>query len=60
MSAGALGGGISGSGPSMFLLCSTAETADAAAAAIDRVYSATGIAYNVYTSGISTDGVRII
>ncbi len=58
LAAGALGGGISGSGPSMFMLSTSRESADVVAAAIRSVYSLTGIEFIIYVSQISTDGVR--
>ena len=58
--AGALGGGISGSGPSMFMISETAETADAVALAMKSVYAETGIDFNVYQSQIHSEGVRFI
>jgi homoserine kinase len=59
LAAGALGGGISGSGPSMFMLSSSRDTAGAAAAAIRAVYEITDIEFNIYVSEISSDGVRV-
>ncbi len=56
--AGALGGGISGSGPSMFMLSTSRDIADSVAAAIEKVYSATELDFNIYVSEISTKGVR--
>ena len=58
--AGALGGGISGSGPSMFMLSTTIETAEQVRQAIDLVYSTTGILFNTYVSAIEPGGVRIV
>lgn len=58
LEAGALGGGISGSGPSMFMLSKTLDAAEGVRQAIDEVYSKTGLEFNIYTSGIQTDGVR--
>jgi homoserine kinase len=57
--AGALGGGISGSGPSMFLLCKTREIAEASAAAVSTIYETTGIEHNVHVSDVAREGVRI-
>lgn len=58
--AGALGGGISGSGPSMFMLSQTRETAEAVERSMHRVFGETGIEFNTYVSDISADGVRFI
>lgn len=57
--AGALGGGISGSGPSMFMLSDSAATAEAVRSAMESVYSQTSIAFNIYVSQISPDGVKV-
>lgn len=59
LAAGALGGGISGSGPSMFMLSDSREKAVAAAAAIRPVYETTSIEFNIYVSEISANGVKI-
>jgi len=58
--AGALGGGISGSGPSIFMISSSLETAQAVRRAMKEVYSTTGIEFNLYVSGIEREGVRIV
>jgi len=60
LAAGALGGGISGSGPSIFTLSPTDETAKNVEAAMRDVYSRTGIEFNTYVSDISVEGVRFI
>ena len=52
ISAGAIGGGISGSGPSMFMLSKTRERAEIVRAAIGEAYETTGIAFNTYVSEI--------
>jgi homoserine kinase len=59
MSAGSLGGGISGSGPSMFMLCDSSATAESVRNAMDAVYSKTSIDFNIYVSEISPSGVRL-
>lgn len=58
LAAGALGGGISGSGPSMFMLCESAATAESVRSAMHAVYSRSGIEFNIYVSEISADGVK--
>ena len=58
--AGALGGGISGSGPSIFMLSETEETADLVAAAMSSVYGETGIDFNTHVSEICRNGVRFV
>ena len=57
---GALGCGISGSGPSIFSLCHGNETAQDVAKAIKNVYSKTSIPFEVYVSGINTEGIKIL
>lgn len=60
LKAGALGGGISGSGPSMFMLSETLERAKSVEAAMQQVYSTTGIEFHTYVSKINPDGVKVI
>jgi homoserine kinase len=60
LKAGALGGGISGSGPSIFMLSGDADTADQIEKAMHSVYSQTGIQFNTYVSEISGQGVRVL
>jgi homoserine kinase len=59
MIAGAIGGGISGSGPSMFMLSETNETAIAIDNAMSGAYSTTGITFNTYVSQVDPTGVRL-
>lgn len=58
--AGALGGGISGSGPSMFFLCKGLESADAVKVAVAETYASTSIEFNIYLSKVASEGARII
>ncbi|HKP70205.1 MAG TPA: homoserine kinase [Pyrinomonadaceae bacterium] len=60
MRAGAFGGGISGSGPSVFMLSQSAETAARVAEALTAVYSATDTEFKTYISPIAAEGVRFI
>jgi len=60
MSKGALGCGISGSGPSIFALSKGTETANHVAAAIREVYNTTGLAFDIHVSKINDQGVKII
>jgi len=60
LEAGALGGGISGSGPSIFMLSKNEATAYEVEKAMKEVYTATGIAYHTYVTTINTQGVKII
>lgn len=57
--AGALGGGISGSGPSVFMLSKTYETALAVAAVMNNIYYRLGIDKNTYVTNINPLGVSI-
>ena len=59
LAAGAMGGGISGSGPSIFMLSRTRETADAVAAAMSEVYMQTDIKIHTYVSPIASNGVTV-
>lgn len=56
--AGALGGGISGSGPSVFMLSENIETAQKVEKAMRDVYETTRIDFNVYVTKINAEGVR--
>ncbi len=58
--AGALGAGISGSGPSIFSLSKGFETANHVKDAMKKVYSKTGIDFDIHLTKINVDGVRII
>jgi|TARA_B110000238_G_scaffold200813_1_gene252506 homoserine kinase len=60
MNAGALGCGISGSGPSIFSLSKGLDTANKVAEEINKIYSKTGIEFDIYVSKINTEGVKII
>lgn len=57
---GALGTGISGSGPSIFSLCEGFETANTIKQAIKEVYNKTQIDYEIYVSAINLEGVKIM
>jgi homoserine kinase len=59
LKAGALGGGISGSGPSVFMLSETLETAHKVEKTMREIYAPTEIDFNVYVSEINAEGVRI-
>ncbi|MGZ5191933.1 MAG: homoserine kinase, partial [Flavisolibacter sp.] len=58
--AGALGGGISGSGPSIFMLSKDEETATQVSKEMKTIYDRLGIANNIYVTTISETGVSII
>lgn len=56
--AGALGGGISGAGPSQFYLCRGKETAIKVEKAIDALYKKQDIQVHTFHSEINREGVR--
>lgn len=58
--AGALGSGISGSGPSIFALSEGHETAQRVAESMRGIYSKSGIDFEVHVSGINAQGIRVI
>jgi homoserine kinase len=60
LNAGALGSGISGSGPSVFSLCEGVETANNVKEAIKKVYSKTGIEFDIHVSRINTEGIKVL
>lgn len=60
MEAGALGGGISGSGPSIFMLAEEKETAEKIAQLMKSVYDEIGIMSFVYVSKINPSGIEIV
>ena len=60
LEADALGGGISGSGPSIFMLSSNPNTAARVEKAMHIVYSQNGIKFNTYISEINYEGVRVL
>lgn len=57
---GALGGGISGSGPSIFMLSEQKETAEKIAQMMDSVYNEIEIESFVYVSKINPTGIQIV
>jgi homoserine kinase len=58
-SAGALGGGISGSGPSIFMLSKEKETALAVEQEMKKLYEGLGLAHHTYVTTINQEGVQI-
>lgn len=60
LEAGALGGGISGSGPSVFMLSEDELTAHKVEAAIKNVYDKVGVDFNIYVTTINPYGVKVI
>jgi homoserine kinase len=57
--AGALGGGISGSGPSIFMLSKDKQTALRVEEEMKNVYNELGIAFHSYVTTINKSGVTI-
>ncbi|WP_209403759.1 homoserine kinase [Pseudozobellia sp. WGM2] len=58
--AGALGSGISGSGPSIFAFSKGEATAQKVAEAMTEVYQSIGIDYDVHVSKINAQGIKIL
>ena len=58
--AGALGGGISGSGPSIFFLSKEKDTALKVEQAMKDLYTRLGLAHHTYVTSINQKGVEII
>lgn len=57
--AGALGGGISGSGPSIFMLNKNEATAIAVGQVMKDIYTRIGLAHHIYITNINKSGVTI-
>lgn len=55
---GALGGGISGSGPSVFMLSKGKEKALEISDIMSKIYSEINLEYKVYTSKINENGIK--
>ncbi len=58
--AGALGGGISGSGPSIFMLSENKSTAECVSKEMHSIYERIGLEHHVYVTTINQQGVKII
>lgn len=58
--AGAIGGGISGSGPSIFMLSGSLQTASNIAGEIESIYSHTGVPFRIYACAIDRTGVTTL
>jgi homoserine kinase len=58
--AGALGGGISGSGPSVFMLSKDAATAGSVEKLMQEIYTRIGLDHHTYVTTINQQGVKII
>lgn len=60
IAAGALGCGISGSGPSIFAFSKSLETAEKVGQNMKEVYKKIGIDFDVHVSKINSDGIRVL
>ncbi|HEX5026653.1 MAG TPA: homoserine kinase [Agriterribacter sp.] len=60
LEAGALGGGISGSGPSIFMLSRDEKTARNVESAMQEIYTNTGIAFHTYVTTVNMKGVTMV
>jgi homoserine kinase len=58
--AGALGGGISGSGPSLFMLSREEIVAREVEAAMKEIFTAVGIDFKTYITTINTEGTKVV
>jgi homoserine kinase len=58
--AGALGGGISGSGPSIFMLSSDEATALLVQSIMRSIYNRIGLEYHTYVTTLNTKGCTIV
>lgn len=56
---GALGGGISGSGPSIFMLSTNESTAKTVELAMQQIYDKIGLGYHTYLTRINTRGILL-
>jgi homoserine kinase len=57
--AGALGGGISGSGPSIFMLSKEVDTANEVGAIMQEIYSGLNVDHKIYVTTLNQTGVKI-
>lgn len=60
LNSGALGAGISGSGPSIFALCRGTDNANNVADAMKTIYEKSGLDFKLYTSKINDQGIKIL
>jgi homoserine kinase len=60
MNSGALGCGISGSGPSIFAFSQGKKQAEDVAEAMKKIYQDIDIDYDVHVSKINPEGIRIM
>ena len=60
LKAGALGAGISGSGPTIFALCKGDEIAEKVYKSIEESYKNTGIDFEMFISKVNPEGIKIM
>ena len=60
LAAGSLGGGISGSGPSLFTLSRGEKTAEKVRQALIKSFEPHGIPFDTFVSKINTHGAKIV
>lgn len=60
LAAGAIGGGISGSGPSIFMLAQAESTANRIELEMSTIYGSSGIRFNTHVGKISPRGVKFV
>jgi homoserine kinase len=58
--AGAIGGGISGSGPSIFMLSRDEPTARVVAGVMKSIYDRIGVNYHIYVTTVNHQGVKCL
>jgi homoserine kinase len=58
--AGALGGGISGSGPSIFMLSTNKEAAHTVGEEMRKIYQSLSLNHHIYITTINTEGIRFL
>jgi homoserine kinase len=59
LAAGALGGGISGSGPSVFMLSNNHRIAKSIESAMSDIYQKIGIDFHTYVTTVNNGGVKV-
>jgi len=57
---GALGAGISGSGPTIFALCKGDKSAENVYKSIHETYAKTAIDFTIFTSKVNAEGIKIL
>jgi homoserine kinase len=60
MQSGALGAGISGSGPSVFALCKGKDIAGQVATAMSKIYDELQLPYETHISKVNPNGIKIL